>query len=74
MIEQAKVAYSPLEKALQKQTKTIEDQEENQIKAIEEYGRTQVESNELIKNDFTINRDGVLLRNFHLKVLLNLIV
>ena len=74
MIEQAKVAYSPLEKALEKQTKTIEDQEENQIKAIEEYGRTQVESNELIKNDFTINRDGVLLRNFHLKVLLNLIV
>ena len=74
MIEQAKVAYSPLEKALEKQTKTIEDQEENQIKAIEEYGRTQVESIELIKNDFTINRDGVLLRNFHLKVLLNLIV
>ena len=36
MIEQGKFTYSPLEKAFEKQTKTIEDQGEKQIKAIEE--------------------------------------
>ena len=34
MIEQAKFAYSPLEKVLEKQTKTIEDQGRKQIDAI----------------------------------------
>ena len=33
IIEQAKFIYSPQEKALKKQIKTIEDQEERQIKA-----------------------------------------
>ena len=32
IIEQAKFTYSPLEKAFEKQTKTIEDQGEKQIK------------------------------------------
>ena len=36
MIEQGKFTYSPLEKAFEKQTKTIEDQGEKQIEAIEE--------------------------------------
>ena len=36
VIEQAKFTYSPLGKAFQKQTKMIEDQEEKQIKSIEE--------------------------------------
>ena len=36
IIEQAKFTYSPLGKAFQKQTKTIEDQEEKQIKAIQD--------------------------------------
>ena len=35
IIEQAKFTYSPLGKAFEKQTKTIEDQGEKQIKAIE---------------------------------------
>ena len=35
IIEQAKFTYSPLEKAFEKQTKTIEDQGEKQIKAIQ---------------------------------------
>ena len=35
IIEQAKFAYFPLGKAFQKQTKTIEKQEEKQIKVIE---------------------------------------
>ena len=34
VIEQAKFNYSPLRKALEKQTKTIEDQRKKQIKAI----------------------------------------
>ena len=34
MIEQAKFTYSPLGKALEKQTKTIEDQSEKKTKVI----------------------------------------
>ena len=36
IIEQAKFTYSPLGKAFKKQTKTIEDQEQMQVKAIED--------------------------------------
>ena len=36
IIEQAKFTYSPLEKAFEKQAKTIEDQEEKQVKALED--------------------------------------
>ena len=43
IIEQAKFTYSPLGKAFEKQTKTIKDQGEKQIKAI------QVKSIEKIK-------------------------
>ena len=35
LIEQGKFTYSPLGKAFEKQTKTIEDQGEKQIKAIQ---------------------------------------
>ena len=45
MIEQTKFTYSPLEKALEKETKTIEDQGKKQIKAIEEHGKQLVKSN-----------------------------
>ena len=40
VIEQAKFTYSPLGKASVKQTKTIEDQGEKQIKAIKENKKT----------------------------------
>ena len=36
VIEQAKFTYSPLGKAFEKQTKTIKDQREKQIEAIED--------------------------------------
>ena len=36
IIEQAKFEYSPLGKAFEKQTKTIEDQGEKQIKAVKD--------------------------------------
>ena len=39
MIEQAKFAYSPLDKAFEKQIKTIEDQGEKQIKTLEYHGK-----------------------------------
>ena len=39
MIEQAQFAYSPLGKAFEKKTKTIEDQGKKQIKAIEDHGK-----------------------------------
>ena len=35
VIEQAKSTYSPLGRAFETQTKTVEDQEENKIKALE---------------------------------------
>ena len=47
MIEHAKFTNSPLGKTLEKQTKTIEDHEEKQIKVIEK-------SNALNKNMFLI--------------------
>ena len=39
LIEQASFTYSPLGKAFGKQTKTIEDQGEQQIKAIQDQGQ-----------------------------------
>ena len=39
IIEQAKFTYSPLGKALERQIKTIEDQGEKQIKAIQNHGQ-----------------------------------
>ena len=39
IIEQAKFTYSPLGKAFEKQTKTIEDKGEKQIKAIQDNRR-----------------------------------
>ena len=44
VIEQAKFEYSPLGKALEKQTKTIQDQVKKQIKTIENQGKQLVES------------------------------
>ena len=42
IIEQAKFTYSPLGKAFEKQTKTIEDLGEKQIKTIEDQGIKQI--------------------------------
>ena len=39
MIEQAKFTYSPLGQAFEKQIKTAEDQEDKQIKAIQNQGQ-----------------------------------
>ena len=44
IIEQAKFTYSPLGKAFEKQTKTIEDQGKKQVKAIQD-------NKQLVNND-----------------------
>ena len=59
MIEQARFTDYPLGKALEKQTKTIEDQGKRQIKAIEDHGKQLVQCNELVRKDFTIDRDSI---------------
>ena len=59
MIEQAKFTYSPLGKALEKQTKTIQDQRKTKMKAIEDHGKHLVDSNELAKTDFNISSDSI---------------
>ena len=61
LIEQANFTYSPSGKALEKQTKTIEDQIKKQIKAIEIMGKKLAESNVLVKKDFNIERDNMQL-------------
>ena len=55
IIEQAKFTYSPLGKAFEKQTKTIEDQGERQIKAIQNQGEIKT----IIK--YTNNEDSPLI-------------
>ena len=59
VIKQGKFTYSPLGKVLEKQTKTIIDQGKKQIKAIEDHKKELVESNRLIKNDISIDRDSI---------------
>ena len=46
IIEQAKFTYSPLGKAFEKQTKTIEDQGEKQIKAIQDNKKPLISDND----------------------------
>ena len=54
VIEKTKFTYSPLGKALEKQRKI-------QIKAIDGHGKQLVESNEIVKKDFNIDRESVQL-------------
>ena len=72
MIEQGKFTYSSLEKALEKQIKSILDQEKKQIKALEERGKQLVKSNKLIEKDLNINIDSIPLEKQR-KYLMNLL-
>ena len=58
IIEQAKFTYSPLRKGFEKATKMIEDKGKTQISTIKESGKQIIESNEVAKNDFNIDRSG----------------
>ena len=59
-IEQVKITYSPLGEAFEKQTKTIEDQGEKQIKAIQ--NKDFNKSIEKTKFDSRLNDDLAILR------------
>ena len=56
IIEQAKFTYSPLGKAFEKQTKTIEDKGGKQIKAIQD-NRRQLFSDDDYKNKLLISKE-----------------
>ena len=55
IIEQAKFTYSPLRKAFEKQTKTIEDQGEKQIKAIQDKSTEKIKKYSDYDNDYKKN-------------------
>ena len=57
IIEQAKCTYSPLGKAFEKQTKTIEDQGEKQIKAIQDNKQLQLTNDYDYKDKLLISRE-----------------
>ena len=52
IIEQAKFTYSPLGKAFEKQTKTIEDQGEKQIRAIRDKSIEKIKKYSDYDNDY----------------------
>ena len=58
-VKKGKFTCFPLGKALEKQTKTIEDQGKKQIKTIEVHGKQLIECNELIKKDFNIDKHSI---------------
>ena len=68
-IEQAKFTYSPLGKAFEKQTKTIEDQGEKQIKAIKDNKEQLVDINndDVYKNKPLLSREREIFKNIYNK-------
>ena len=54
-----KFTYSPLDKALEKQTKTIKDQGEKQIKEIKKPGKQLVKSNVFDKYSLPIDKQKI---------------
>ena len=64
MIEQAKFAYSPLEKAFEKQTKTIEDQGQKQLKAIKD-NKKQLDNKQTGNNKFLLSKEIEIFKNIY---------
>ena len=67
IIEQAKFTYSPLGKAFEKQTKTIEDQGPKQIKAIEDKSWLLIIMKIIIKIDYWFQKKEKYLKMFIMK-------
>ena len=59
IIEQAKFTYSPMGKAFEKQTKTIEDQGKKQTKTIEDQGEKQIKA--IKKYVYKTDEDPIIL-------------
>ena len=68
IIEQAKFTYSPLGKAFEKQTKTIEDKGEKQVKAIQD-NRKQLISDDDYKNKLLISKEREIFKYIYNKKL-----
>ena len=66
IIEQAKFTYSPLGKAFEKQTKTIEDQGEKQIKAIQDNKQQLLNDNDY-KNKLLISKEREIFKDVYNK-------
>ena len=64
MIEQAKFAYSPLEKAFEKQTKTIEDQGQKQLKAIKD-NKKQLDNKQTGNNELLLSKEIEIFKNIY---------
>ena len=66
IIEQAKFTYSPLGKAFEKQTKTIEDQGEKQIKAIHDNKQPLISDNDY-KNKLLLSKEREIFKDIYNK-------
>ena len=64
MKEQAKFAYSPLEKAFEKQTKTIEDQGQKQLKAIKD-NKKQLDNKQTGNNELLLSKEIEIFKNIY---------
>ena len=64
IIEQAKFTYSPLGKAFEKQTKTIEDQGNKQVKAIQE---KQLLNNVDYKDKLLLSKEREIFKDIYIK-------
>ena len=64
MIEQAKFAYSPLEKAFEKQTKAIEDQGQKQLKAIKD-NKKQLDNKQTGNNELLLSKEIEIFKNIY---------
>ena len=67
IIEQDKFTYSPLGKAFEKQTKTIEDQGEKQIKAIQDNKPLQLTNDYDYKDKLLISREIEIFKDIYNK-------
>ena len=70
-MEQAKFTYSPLGEAFENQTKTIENQGQKQIKAIED-NKKQLANNNAndYKNELLITKEREIFKNIYNKSLI----
>ena len=67
IIEQVKFTYSPLGKAFEKQTKTIEDQGEKQIKAIQDNKQLHLTNYYDYKDKLLISRETEIFKDIYNK-------
>ena len=60
-MERTKFTWSSSGKAFEKQAKANEDENKKQIKGIEDNGKQLVESDEIVRKDFNIDRYNISL-------------